>query len=81
MHTKLTLRLDERLIESAKRYAREHEKSVSQVVADYFAALERAKADSTVTHAGPITQSLIGILSQDAESEEGYYAHLERKYL
>lgn len=80
MHTKLTLRLDERLIESAKRYAREHDKSVSQIVADYFAALERARSESAVTQVGPITQSLIGVLSKDAEKEESYYAYLERKY-
>lgn len=37
--TKLTLRLDSGLIESAKAFAAEHGRSVSQLVADYFARL------------------------------------------
>jgi Family of unknown function (DUF6364) len=37
--TKLTLRLDQGLIESAKAFAHEHQRSVSQLVADYFARL------------------------------------------
>ena len=36
MNTKLTLRLDENLIKSAKNYASSSGKSVSQLVADYF---------------------------------------------
>ncbi len=39
MNTKLTLRMDEALIESAKHYAAAHGSSVSQMVANYFAAL------------------------------------------
>ena len=37
--SKLTLRLDSGLIESAKAFAHEHQRSVSQLVADYFARL------------------------------------------
>ncbi len=37
--TKLTLRLDSGLIESAKAFAHEHQRSLSQLVADYFARL------------------------------------------
>jgi predicted HicB family RNase H-like nuclease len=39
METKLTLRLDEKLIGRAKSYARKSRKSVSQLVADYFSVL------------------------------------------
>ena len=37
--TKLTLRLDSGLIEHAKSFAQDHQRSVSQLVADYFARL------------------------------------------
>jgi hypothetical protein len=37
--TKLTLRLDLGLIENAKAFAHDHQRSVSQLVADYFARL------------------------------------------
>ncbi len=39
MNNKLTLRMDESLIASAKDYAAAHGSSVSQMVANYFAAL------------------------------------------
>jgi hypothetical protein len=39
MQTKLTLRLDDALIDRAKRYARRHDQSVSQLVANFFSAL------------------------------------------
>jgi len=46
MNTKLTLRMDEALIASAKSYAAAHGSSVSQMVANYFAALGHFSADS-----------------------------------
>ena len=36
MQTKLTLRLEDSLIQQAKNYAKQHNKSLSQIVADYF---------------------------------------------
>ena len=39
MQTKLTLRLDDRLIRDAKHYARQSGKSLSQMVAEYFSAV------------------------------------------
>ena len=41
MNNKLTLRMDESLIASAKDYAAAHGSSVSQMVANYFAALSQ----------------------------------------
>ena len=77
MQTKLTLRLDESLIQQAKIYAKQHEKSLSQVVADYFQALNQP---SPLVKSAPITQSLIGILENSAIDESDYSRHLEDKY-
>ena len=58
--TKLTLRLDSGLIESAKAFAHEHQRSLSQLVADYFARLAAQSASATSTKQkalSPITAS------------------------
>jgi hypothetical protein len=78
MQTKLTLRLDESLIQQAKKYAKVHDKSLSQVVADYFHVLtEKSQQPST----SPITDSLIGILDPEKVSQLDYKQHLADKYL
>ena len=46
MQTKLTLRLDEHLIENAKVFAKQSGKSLSQMVADYFFQLENPSSAS-----------------------------------
>ena len=52
MQTKLTLRLEEQLIERAKAHAKKRGKSVSQMVADYFALLGpgRPTGDTSTDH-------------------------------
>ena len=78
MQTKLTLRLDESLIHQAKEYAKEHDKSLSQVVADYFHVLTEKSQQQP---ASPITDSLIGILDPEKVSQLDYKQHLADKYL
>jgi len=80
MQTKLTLRLEDQLIEQAKSYAAQAGKSLSQVVADYFKMLtsEKNKPKSPST---PITQSLRGVLRESNLDEKDYKKHLEEKYL
>ena len=76
MQNKLTLRLDESLIKQAKIYAKQHDKSLSQVVADYFQLLTKG-VEGLETPS--ITQSLIGVI-KDVD-EDDYKKHLEKKYL
>ena len=78
MQTKLTLRLEESLIQQAKRYAKQHDKSLSQVVSDYFKALTRKGEE---VEAPPITRSLIGVLEGSHVEVDDYKKHLEKKYL
>jgi hypothetical protein len=80
MQTKLTLRLEEQLIEQAKSYAVHEGKSVSQLVADYFKLLTTEKTKS-VSPAAPITQSLRGLLRGSAFDEKDYKKYLEEKHL
>jgi hypothetical protein len=80
MSTKLTLRLDSTLISQAKNRARHEGKSLSQMVADYFRAIEPASDPKTVK-VGAITAQLQGCLKGSALDERDFNKHLEDKYL
>ena len=63
MQTKLTLRLEEELIERAKLYARGAGSSVSQLVADYFAVLD-ARLEVEKGLVTPLVRSMKGALRE-----------------
>ena len=81
MKTKLTLRLDASLVRRAKAYAEAHGKSVSQLVADFFSALEREQQDEgpAARELPPITRSLYGRLAGADVDEENHGRHQEEK--
>ncbi len=54
---KLTLWVDEAMIERAKRFSRRNETSVSQLVTEFLASLEDAEAFTT-----PVVSRLRGVL-------------------
>jgi replication fork clamp-binding protein CrfC len=74
--TKLTIRLPRELVEGAKRYAKEHDTSLTRLVSAYLRQLSLQQdplADA------PIVRRLSGILDPDA-SVKDYYQYLEEKY-
>jgi hypothetical protein len=74
----LTLRLDDELIGRAKEYSRETGRSLSQLVAAYFALLtEGVEPRSELT---PTVRSLRGVLRGHDVDEEDYRRHLEDKH-
>jgi hypothetical protein len=79
MNTKLTLRLDACLIDKAKRYCDRSGKSVSQLVADYFALIE---ADEAIpgTELTPRVRAMMGALKGATLSEHDYRRRLEEKF-
>jgi len=79
MPTKLTLRMDEKLIERAKAHSKATGKSVSRLVADYLAMLQDPPAGELRLR--PIVRSLRGLLRGADLGEEDYRRHLEDKYL
>jgi uncharacterized protein DUF6364 len=82
MQTKLTLRLEQRLIRRAKAYARRTGKSVSELVADFFGRLE-APAEVPPTEGvaqSPAVQSLVGALAGARLDEANYREHLAEKH-
>lgn len=80
MNTKLTLRLDRNLIRSAKQYAGNSGKSVSQLVADFFYLIEK-KSPRTSEPLTPVVQSLKGALKAAELDESDYKKYLEEKFL
>lgn len=80
MLTKLTLRMDDNLIESAKKYSAQSGKSVSRLVADFFEVIrnEKIAKEGVIT---PKVSSLRGVLKgKTIEGEADYKKHLEEKY-
>ena len=80
MQTKLTLRLEEDLIEKAKSYAAHSGKSISRIVSDYFKGLTSPPGKQT-PHSTPITESLRGVLRDSGLDEGDYKKYLEEKHL
>lgn len=79
MKTKLTLRLEDHLIKSAKEYSAKTGKSVSKIVSDFFVIIknEKLKKSHQVT---PAVQSLKGVLKDSSFSEDDHKKYLEEKY-
>lgn len=73
---KLTLRLNKRLIEQAKRYAAEHNISVSELVETFFMQLENLEETAHT----PLVRQLTGLLPPDVDVEQEYRDHLLEKY-
>ena len=82
MQTKLTLRMEEELIERAKSYSQRVGKSVSQLVSDYIKMLPEPRQRSgreprTLT---PIVRSMKGALRGVQIDEQDYRRYLEEKH-
>lgn len=79
MQTKLTLRLEQQLIEQAKIHAKARGTSVSKMVADFFLSLEESGRGRESLP--PLVASLYGVLEKTEATESEYHRHLEKKYL
>ena len=79
MQTKLTLRMEERLIRQAKTYARRTGKSVSGLVAGFFSQLSTDPGPPPEP-GSPAVRSLVGALRGMQVDEDDYRAYLTRKH-
>jgi hypothetical protein len=79
MQTKLTLRLDARLVRRAKAYARRTGKSLSGLVADFFTRLSEP-AEAPPEPLSPEVRSLYGALADQRVAEEDYRRYLAEKH-
>jgi hypothetical protein len=86
VQTKLTLRLDDRLIERAKIWASARDVSLSELVARFFAELADLRAEPGTEGLSESTRRLIGVAAPDgaaptdAQLRDEYLAHAEEKH-
>ena len=75
--TKFTVRVEPEALEAAKRYAGEHQTTVTNLVEEYFRSLRKV---NEIRQDTPILNELMGSLRPDTSLDD-YYTYLEKKYL
>jgi hypothetical protein len=81
MNAKLTLKLNEAVIEKAKEYARKNKKSLSELVESFFKTLT-AESEQGQTNYTPLTEELSGVLTvaELQDYQDQYADYLIKKY-
>ena len=81
METKLTLRLKKKVIDQAKKYANDHDTSLSKLIENYLSAI--TTESKSVDKISPLVQSISGVIhiSENDEHQGKYHEHLQEKYL
>lgn len=82
MDTKLTLRLDDRVIERAKIYARSHKISLSKMIESYLDNVTNQNDTGKENQITPLVKSLSGVidLPADFDYKKEYRDFLDEKY-
>ncbi len=82
METKLTLRLNDSVIERAKNYAKSHKISLSKIIEAYLDSLTRSKEGEDIESITPLVESLSGVidLPSDFDYKNEYGDYLKEKY-
>jgi hypothetical protein len=82
METKLTLRLNDNVIERAKIYARSHNVSLSKMIESYLDSITKQKEENKKNSITPLVESLSGVidLPADFDYKKEYREYLEEKY-
>ena len=80
MDTKLTIRLNENVIERAKVYARSHKISLSKLVESYLDSITKVREKKI--EITPLVESLSGVidLPEDYDYKKDYANYLMEKY-
>ena len=92
MAKKLTLNIDEKIIEEAKKYARKKQKSLSRIVQDYLKVIVKLNnkevssfSKSTEIELSPTVKQLLGSVKIDQEKlkkiNDEKFKYLKEKYL
>jgi hypothetical protein len=76
METKLTVRVSRRILENAKRYARENNTTLTELISTYLQQIPDAVSG---LDDAPIVRRLTGTVPPDVSFED-YQKHLDEKY-
>jgi hypothetical protein len=82
MNTKLTLTIEQKVIEKAKKYAKDKERSLSNLIENYLKALTK-ESDSNEIELTPIVKSLKGSFTapKNFDYKKELTNRLSEKYL
>ena len=82
METKLTLRLNDSVIERAKLYARSHRISLSKMIESYLDSLTKEKKEDSSSSITPLVESLSGVINlpSDFDYKKEYSDYIIEKY-
>jgi|WetSurSiteA1Bulk_404760.scaffolds.fasta_scaffold150005_2 hypothetical protein len=80
METKLTLKLEQSVIRSAKKYAQHNNRSLSKLVENYFRSLTPENRETAKKNISPLVKELSGVISEKDLEKHDYAAYLEQKY-
>jgi hypothetical protein len=80
METKLTLRLNKKIIDLAKDYAHAHNISLSKIIESYLDSITRKSVNDT--DISPLVESLSGVitLTEKFDFQKDYTNYLTEKY-
>jgi len=83
MNTKLTLTIEQEIIERAKIYAREKNRSLSDIIANYLKKLTKDEQKKTSNEFGPVVSSLKGSfkMPRNMDYKQELRKRSEEKYL
>lgn len=83
MNTKLTLTIEKEIIERAKHYAKEKNRSLSDIIENYLKLLTKEERDHKGKKLNPAIESLKGSfkMPKDMDYKKELKDRLEKKYL
>ena len=83
MNTKLTLVLEQEIIQKAKDYAKKKNRSLSNIIENYLKSLTNEDAKEKTVKISPIVKSLRGSfkLPKDFDYKEELIKAIEKKHL
>ncbi|WP_417445235.1 DUF6364 family protein [Joostella sp.] len=83
MNTKLTLTIEKEIIEKAKNYAKEKNRSLSDIIENYLKTLTKQDQNKKRKKLNPTVESLKGSfkMPKDMDYKKELQNRLEKKYL
>ena len=79
MDSKLTLKLNESVIEQAKKYAKENNISLSRMIENYLTVITESR--NTENKISPLVKSLTGVIKlENKDYRKDYSDFLSQKY-
>jgi len=83
MNTKLTLVLEQEIIQKAKDYAKQKNRSLSNIIENYLKSLTKEDVKKETVKVSPIVKSLRGSfkLPKDFDYKEELIRAIEKKHL